>query len=158
MTDIVHADFTLTRHYSASPSRVHHALTESEARVRWLISSDGFSVLEYAPPTEVVAGAQEHSRFSPREGEVEITNDTTWLDIAEDRLIFACAMTLDGAALSSSLVTITLAPQDGGTFMNFTEQGAYLNGSFDGREGGTRGLLDALEMELNRHQSGMPDF
>lgn len=152
MTDIVHADFTLTRHYPAAPGRVHRALTDSDARLRWLIASDGFTMREYAPPANIVPGAQEHSRFSPPGAEdVELTNDTTWLDIEPDRLIFAYAMTLDGEALSSSLVTITLAPQDGGTLMRFTEQGAYLNGSFDGREDGTRGLLDALEQDLARH-------
>ena len=53
-----------------------------------------------------------------------------------------------------SLVTVELCPQGTGTRMVFTEHGAFLDGSDDGRERerGTVDLLDALEAELRRQE------
>lgn len=151
MTAIVHADFTLERSYPASPARVCDALTDNDARYRWFFSASGFTILAIDPPAAVVNGATEHSRFSRPDTGVELTNDTTWLDVAPERLIFAYAMTLAGAPLSSSLVTITLHPEGNGTRMRFTEQGAYLLGSERGRAEGTGGMLDRLGQELARN-------
>ena len=49
--------------------------------------------------------------------------------------------------LSVSLATIEFEPAAKGTKLILTEQGAYLDGGFDGnagREKGTRGLIDNL--------------
>ena len=150
MTAIVHADFTLERSFPASPARVHDALTDKEARYRWFFAASGFTILAIESPAAVVNGATEHSRFAPPDTGVELTNDTTWLDVAPERLIFAYAMTLAGAPLSSSLVTITLQPEGNGTRMRFTEQGAYQQGSDRGRAEGSRGMLDRLGREIAR--------
>lgn len=150
MTNVVHADFTLERSYPASPARVHMALTDKDARYRWFFAASGFTIDAIEPPGTVVNGATERSRFSRPGTGIELTNDTTWLDFADDRLIFAYAMTVSGQPLSSSLVTITLAPEGSGTRMRFTEQGAYLQGSEKGREEGTVGMLERLGEELAR--------
>jgi uncharacterized protein YndB with AHSA1/START domain len=150
MTAIVHAEFTLEHQYPASPARVRMALTDKDARSRWFFSASGFTINAIDPPEAVAPGATEHSRFSRPGTGIELTNDTTWLDVADHRLIFAYAMTVAGQPLSSSLVTITLAPEGGGTLMRFTEQGAYLQGSEKGREEGTIGMLERLGEELAR--------
>ncbi|MFT6669235.1 MAG: hypothetical protein ACJAVZ_000688 [Afipia broomeae] len=53
-------------------------------------------------------------------------------------------MTLEGAPLSSSLVTISFSSDGAGTRLELTEQGAYFDGDIAGREEGTRALLDEL--------------
>jgi hypothetical protein len=55
-----------------------------------------------------------------------------------------------GARISSSLLTITFAAQDGGTRLTLTEQGFYLANSDGpaGREAGSRELLEALAQLL----------
>lgn len=146
---IHHASFSVERVYRASPDRVFAAFTEAEARRRWLVESDGWTVHAYRPPAKVAPGAVEASRFSPPGTDVVITNDTTYLDVAPcERLIFAYAMTADGQPLSSSLSTVEFAPDGSGTHVILTEQGAYHDGDVAGREAGTRGLLESLAKEL----------
>jgi uncharacterized protein YndB with AHSA1/START domain len=152
MTDspIHHASFSVERAYRSPRDRVFAAFTSAEARRRWLVESDGWTVHAYDPPAEVVPGAVEASRFSPPGADVVITNDTTFLDVAaQERLIFAYAMTIDGNPLSSSLSTVEFFDDGDGTRLLFTEQGAYHDGDVAGREAGTRGLLDGLAKELS---------
>jgi hypothetical protein len=59
-------------------------------------------------------------------------------------------MTLGGAPLSSSLATVEFRPEGKGTRLVFTEQGAYLDGNVEGREEGTRALMETLAEELAR--------
>jgi uncharacterized protein YndB with AHSA1/START domain len=80
-----------------------------------------------------------------------ITNDSIYLDVVEnERVIFAYAMTMDGAPLSSSLATVEFRPEGKGTRLVFTEQGAYLDGNVDGRKEGTLQLLETLAVEVAR--------
>jgi hypothetical protein len=55
-------------------------------------------------------------------------------------------MWLDEQHISTSPTTIVLAPDRTATRLTYTEQGVHLDGldSVDGRERGTRGLLDQL--------------
>ena len=68
-----------------------------------------------------------------------------------ERIIIAYYMTIGGNPISASLSTIEFKPKGAGTRLVFTEQDAFLDG-YDGvkdREEGTRGLLEALDKELN---------
>lgn len=151
MTDpkIVHGSFTLDRLYDAPLAKVFAAYVEAEARYRWLIISDGWTVHEYRPAGRAVAGAQEFSRFSPPGAEVVLTNETTFLEVREGEcVILAYAMTLNGAPLSASLLTAEFQAEDGRTRLLLTEQGAYRDGNIEGRKEGTRGLLEQLAKEV----------
>jgi uncharacterized protein YndB with AHSA1/START domain len=147
---ITHHDFTLERVYPKDPpARVYRAFTDPEARARWFIGADGWTVHDIRRPTAVAPGAVEASRFSPKGSPVVITNDTTWFEVEPGaRAIFAYYMTIDGRPLSSSLATVEFRAEGAGTRLVFTEQGAYHDGFADNREEGTRLLLDALEREL----------
>lgn len=145
-----HASFSVERLYTSPRARVFSAFTDTESRRRWLIESDGWTVHAFAPPAAVAPGAVESSKFSPPGADVVLTNDTTYLDVQEDeRLIFAYAMTIDGAPLSASLSTVEFLDDGAGTRLVLTEQGAY-TGEDDvaGREHGTRLLLEALAREI----------
>ncbi|KTE31752.1 MULTISPECIES: SRPBCC family protein [unclassified Sphingopyxis] len=146
---IHHASFSVERGYRSPRERVWAAFTDAASRRRWLVESDGWTVHAYDPPREVKPGAVETSRFSPPGADIEITNDTTYLDVEPAaRLIFAYAMTMGGAPLSSSLSTVEFFDEGAGTRLVLTEQGAYHDGNVAGREEGTRELFEALAKEL----------
>jgi uncharacterized protein YndB with AHSA1/START domain len=147
-TPVTHASFTIERSYAASPARVFAAFADPAAKRRWLAEGEGWEVEQFDADFRV--GAHERSRFRYRGGP-PVTNDTVYQVIQPDeRIILAYVMTLDGAPLSGSLLTIEFEPEGSGTRLVFTEQGAYLDGK-DGpvhREEGSRGLLEKLAEEL----------
>ena len=78
-------------------------------------------------------------------------------DHLDERIVLTSELVLDGRRRSVSLVTIELAPGDGGTTaMTYTEQYAFLAPEGDGRaevaerEGGTRLQLNGLKAVLER--------
>lgn len=147
---LTHATFCVERLYDAAPARVFHAFTDKAARMRWFFKTDSWTLHAHSGG-ELGVGKTESSRFSPPGAEVIITNDSVYLDVAPDeRLIFAYAMTLGGAPLSSSLSTVEFQAAGRGTRVVFTEQGVYLDGNVDGRIEGTEQLLVTLGEELGR--------
>lgn len=153
---LTHATFCVERVYDAQPARVFHAFTDPDARMRWFFQVHDWSLHEHSGG-ELGVGKAESSRFSPPGADLMITNDSIYLDVApNERLIFAYAMTLDGAPLSSSLSTVEFRPEGKGTRLVFTEQGVYLDGNVSGRIEGTEGLLLALGEDLERESAGQP--
>lgn len=147
---LTHATFCVERVYDAAPARVFHAFTDRDARMRWFFMTDSWSLHDHSGG-ELGVGKTESSRFSPPGADVVITNDSIYLDVApNERLIFAYAMTLGGAPLSSSLSTVEFKAEGRGTRLIFTEQGVYLDGNVDGRIEGTEGLMVRLGEELER--------
>jgi hypothetical protein len=61
-------------------------------------------------------------------------------------MIFTYDIWVDDRHMSTSLTTIVVEPDADGVRLTYTEQGVHLDGldTVDGREGGTRGLLDNL--------------
>lgn len=146
---IQHGSFTVERRYSAPPATVFAAFAQAEARRKWLVYAEGWTIHEYRPAEPTVPGAVEFSRFSPPGADVVLTNATTWLHVNEgNTLIYAYHMTMADAPLSSSLVTISFHSDGTGTRLELTEQGAYFDGNIAGREEGTRALLDEVEKVL----------
>lgn len=151
MTDtaLTFGTFTIKRHYEASPEDVFRAFSDPAARRRWYIEGDGWTIHAYEPPADLKPGAVERSRFSPPNSDVVLTNDTVFMEVEENALlIFAYAMTLAGAPLSTSLATVELVAEKDGTLLKFTEQGIYRDGNVAGREEGMKELLEALAKEI----------
>jgi uncharacterized protein YndB with AHSA1/START domain len=147
---VTHDAFSIERRYRHAPAKVFAAFSDPDARRRWLIEGEGFTVESYEPGFG--AGAFERSSFRFKGGPL-IRNDTVFLDVVpERRVIFAYAMTLEEDPMSSSLVTVLFVPDGDGTRLSLTEQGAYIGRYADvgGREAGMRELLDALAGELDR--------
>ena len=72
---------------------------------------------------------------------------STYTDIVDlRRIVFTYDMWVDGQRLSTSLTTIALENDGGQTRLTYTEQGVHFDGldSAEGREEGTRGILDQL--------------
>jgi len=145
---VTHASFSFERDFPHPPAKVFAAYSSPAAKRRWLVEGEGFTVEAYEPGFG--QGAREHSSFRFKGGPV-ITNDTVYTDIVDDeRIVFTYWMTIGGAPMSTSLVTVLLHPEGNGTRLTMTEQGTYNEGFADvaGREQGMRALMDALDREV----------
>lgn len=148
----IHKSFTLERAYPQSPARVFAAFSDPTKKRRWFAEGEGFVVDDYSFDFRV--GGFERCRFRFGDDGPPMTNDTVYLDIIEGlRLVYAYSMTIGGGPLSASLASIELVAAATGTRLLLTEHTTFLDGT-DGSEGrreGTRGLLDTLAGELDRH-------
>jgi uncharacterized protein YndB with AHSA1/START domain len=145
---VTHATFTLERSYDAPPAKVFKAFADPAIKRRWFVEGDGWDVEEFTGEFKI--GGVERSRFRFQGGE-PVHNDTTYHDIVpNERIIFAYTMTVGQNRISASLATCEFKPSGSGTHFVFTEQGAFLDGldSVGSREGGWKGLLDALGRAL----------
>ena len=46
---IKHGSFTIERNYSALPAKVFAAFAQADARRKWLVFADGWTIHEYRP-------------------------------------------------------------------------------------------------------------
>ena len=145
---VIHKSFTIERTYPTDAARVFQAHSDPEKKRRWFAEGEGFTIDSYT--LDFRTCGFERSRFRYGDGP-PMTYDGVYLDIVPNqRIVFAYAMTVSGAPLSSSLATIELIPVPSGTRLRFTEQTAFLDGN-DGslsRREGSIGLLEALAREL----------
>ena len=148
---VTHANFTIERHFKQAPARVFKAFATEANKQAWFHGPDEWGRDVHQMDFRV--GGRETSVGGPPGGPVSSFR-AIYQDIVPDpRIIFSYDMDLDGAEISVSLTTIELKPDGTGTHLVYTEQGAYLDGwdKPDGREEGTRGLLDNLEHYLDQN-------
>lgn len=148
---IIHNSFTIERRYPTGAARLFRALSDPQKKRRWFAEGDGFVVDSYTLDFQV--GGFERIRFRFGDGP-PMTTDSVYLDIVpNERVVFAYAMTIDGAPLSSSLATMELVPTGSETLLRFTEHTAFVDGNDGsvGRREGTLDLLEALAKELDTH-------
>lgn len=152
---VTHATFVIERTYAAAPQRVFAALATREAKARWFAAGpEGWNSSNYEMDFRI--GGREIYRGGPKGGQTH-RFDAIYQDIVpNERIIYSYEMHLDDKRISVSLATFELKPEDKGTRLTFTEQGAFLDGYDDPgqREGGTRSLLDALGREVERQSKG----
>ncbi|UDL88143.1 SRPBCC family protein [Mesorhizobium sp. PAMC28654] len=147
---VIHSTFTIERTYPQSPERVFFAFADKSMVRQWRIEGDGFAIAEFSFDFRV--GGSEVSRFSYAGGP-EIRLDAQFQDIVPgQRIVFSYRMAIGPQPLSASLTTVELTPSGEGTRLTYTEQGAFFDGadSVQGREEGTRGLLEALAAHLQK--------
>ena len=147
---VAHGSFTIERTYPAAPERVFEAFRDPVKKRRWFAEGVAWEVYQFDVDFRV--GGYETSRFSFRGGP-EITNDTQYQDIIDNRrIVITYRMTIGGKPLSVSLVTMEFLPDGKGTRVTYTEQGAYFDSadSIPGREEGCKALLVRLGDELKK--------
>lgn len=152
---IIHNSFTVERTYPTTKARVFAAMSDPKKKRRWFAEGVGFTIDSYSLDFKV--GGFERTRFRFGNDGPPMTNDCLYLDIVDqERVVFAYAMTIGGAPMSSSLATIELLPAPAaggakaGTLLRFTEHTAYVDGKDGGagRKEGTTQLFERLASEL----------
>jgi uncharacterized protein YndB with AHSA1/START domain len=146
----IHATFVIERDLDAPPDHVWHALSDSDARDQWFGGGPTFDTQEKSHDFRVGGGAIEDGRWhdGPRS-----RFESTYTDIvAQQRIVFTYDIWVDDQHLSTSLTTIAIEAEGDGTSLTYTEQGVHFDGldSTEGREQGTRGILDQLSNYLNK--------
>ncbi len=146
---VTHSTFVIERRYPASPERVFAAFSDKAVKARWYADGRDLQVDQFVMDFRI--GGRDVARF--RMGEktpfpgTELVYNITYQDIVPNRrLVYAYSLTFGGKIVSASLVTFEFEPDEGGTALQFTEQGAYFEGA-DGpqiRQQGWNTLLDKL--------------
>ena len=148
MTDrsVTHGSFTIERTYPAPPERVFSAWSSQPTKNLWfgegddfLANTDEYSLDFRVGGRERLAGAMPGGR--------QFTYDALYQDIVENRrIVVSYEVGIDGRRNSVSLMTVEMAPLNGGTQLILTEQGAFLDGldSNDQRQEGAADSLDKL--------------
>ncbi|GAA3734592.1 SRPBCC family protein [Salinactinospora qingdaonensis] len=147
---VVHDTFVIERSYPASPAQVFAAWADPAAKARWFAGPDEWARDHFEMDFRV--GGRESNSGGPQEGPTHVF-DAVYQDIVPDeRIVYSYTMDLDGRRISASVATVEFRPEDGGTRLVFTEQGAFLDGLDESRwrQQGTNDLLDALGVELGR--------
>ena len=144
-----HDSFTLTRHFDAPPSAVF-ALFADEDRWRPWFRIPG-SNATYAHDFRVGGGDRATAEFRMPDGRVEsLENVATYLTIDADRRIsYAYVAIVDGIPRWSSLVTVELSEDAGGTELSWTEQVAVLHPSDVNGDQDLAHLRGAIPMRFN---------
>ncbi len=140
----IHATFVVERTYPVPVNAVWHALSDNKARDQWFGGGSAFDAHEKSHDFLVGGHAVEEGQWhgGPRSRFV-----STYTDIVDQqRMVFTYDMWIDEQHISTSLTTIAVEPEGEGTRLTYTEQGVHLDGldTVEGREEGTRGLLDNL--------------
>ena len=153
MSDIIersqtHATFVIERGYPVPVNAVWHALSDNASRDQWFGGGPEFDVQEKSHDFRVGGQATEEGKWH---GGPRSRFHSTYTDIVDQqRIVFTYDMWVDDRHLSTSLTTIVVEPDQAGTRLTYTEQGVHYDGldSVEGREEGTRGLLDNLRTFL----------
>jgi uncharacterized protein YndB with AHSA1/START domain len=143
-----HATFVIERTYEATIDAVWHALSDNDQRDQWFGGGAEFDVSEGSHDFRVGGHGIEDGQWK---GGPTSRFFSTYTDIVDRyRIVFTYDMWVDGQHISTSLTTIVVEPDAESTRLTFTEQAVHLDGldSAEGREEGTRGLLDQLEAFL----------
>jgi uncharacterized protein YndB with AHSA1/START domain len=145
-----HATFVLERTYPVAVEAVWHALSDTAAREQWFGGGAEFDVRDKSHDFRVGGHAVEDGQWH---GGPRSRFDATYTDIVEhQRIVFTYDMWADDRHMSTSLTTMVLKAEPGGTRLTYTEQAVHFDGidTPEGRETGTAGLLDNLGAFLTR--------
>ncbi|MBW7475523.1 SRPBCC family protein [Paenibacillus oenotherae] len=144
---VKHATFVVERTYAASPERVYHAWSNSEAKAKWFSKAETF---------DFQVGGREYSSGGPPEGPVFVFDAVYQEIVPQQRIVYTYTLDSGGTRISVSITTIELIEAEGGTTLIFTEQGAFFDGldTPEVREHGTNELLDALGKSLAEEAHG----
>ena len=148
----IHATFVIERTYPVPVEAVWRALSDNDARDQWFGAGDAFDVQEKTHEFRVGGHGTEEGQWheGPRS-----RFTSTYTDIVDlQRIVFTYDMWVEERHMSTSLTTIALEPDGEHTRLTYTEQGVHFDGldSPEGREEGTKGLLDQLGAYLTRGQ------
>ncbi len=124
---IVHASFTITRIWNASPARVFEAFANEQAKDKWFSGpGDGLGVAQFR------FSRRRHRNWRGVEsGMVTRFDMRLSTTVAEARIIYTYNMFVDDRKISVSQAAIEQHPKRKGTKFVLTKYGDYLDGYDD---------------------------
>jgi uncharacterized protein YndB with AHSA1/START domain len=146
-----HHTIVVKRVYDAKPARVFAAWSDPQALARWYVPGDG-SWVSRVNKHEFRVGGAKHLAFGPAGGPM-YAEDCRYEDIVDgERICFVMTILRGEARITTSMVTVEIAPHPGGAETTVTDQLVILSGEDapDGREKGWGETLDKLHAELKR--------
>lgn len=142
---LAHAGFTLVRHYPVPVAATWAAFAEEKRKRDWFGDSVDWTTGEWRFDFRV--GGRDVAEGTFHDGPLSRYVATYTDIVAEERIVIAYDMWLDGAHISTSVASFEFEAIDGGTRFTHGEHGIHLDGfDLDGslREQGTAGILDVL--------------
>jgi uncharacterized protein YndB with AHSA1/START domain len=138
-----HTSFVIGRRLPGSPTHAFHFWTEHALKRRWNSCHPDWTVIEDSFDCRI--GGSETLVWRMPDG-AEQSFVAHYLDIlAADRIVYAYAMRVSGAPLSSSLVTVEFSGTGAGCLMTYTEQAVFWDEKVaEQRRSGTGGGFDRL--------------
>lgn len=150
---VTHSKFVVERRFTKPAETVFAALADPAKKRRWFAEGDLHEIEQFESDFRVGGAERLSYRFvgeAPIKG-MSIANEGRFEDIVPNRrVVTSSRMHLGGTCISVSLVTMELLPDNDGTRLVCTFQGAFFEGA-DGpqiREMGWTAMLDALAREL----------
>jgi uncharacterized protein YndB with AHSA1/START domain len=145
---VVHADFSIERHYECSPAHAFRGFSDPDLKRQWFANPGDWPNAIWELDFRV--GGGEVSGGGEPGGRQNLFR-STYHDIVEgERIVFAYDLFHDERLISVSLTTVEFVGEEGGTRLLFTEQGAFLDGLDEPaeREHGTGWFLERLGKAL----------
>jgi uncharacterized protein YndB with AHSA1/START domain len=147
MTDrsVSHGTFVIERRYPAPPAKVFGAWADGAAKGTWMDDPDYKSDGSQYELDFRVGGHERFSGLAP-DGKPQ-SYDAQYYDIVPDyRIVYSYEMYAADDRMSVSLATVEIVPDQDGTKLTYTEQGAFLDGidKPEAREEGIAWMLDNL--------------
>jgi len=146
-----HHTIVVRRTYPTTANRVFAAWRDRNALGRWYVPGDATWSSEIVDH-DFRVGGRKRIAFGPRGGE-RYYEDCRYEDIVDDRRIcFAMTIAREKTRITTSMVTVQIAPRRSATDVTVTDQLAVLDGGDTGadRERGWGETLDKLAAELVR--------
>ena len=147
---VAHATFVIDRTYDVTPARVFAAWASRDAKAKWFVGPDEWEKSNHQLDFRV--GGKENVSGGPPGGPMHHYNALYQDIVPNERIVTTYDMHMDDIKTSVSVATLEFRAEGKGTRLIMTEQGAFLDGhdSVEGREEGTRQLLNNLEKTLTR--------
>jgi uncharacterized protein YndB with AHSA1/START domain len=150
-----HSTFVIERVFAAKPARVFAAFADPARKKYWF--TEGYNKEPDTFEMDFRVGGAETFRYHYGEGSpiagMSICNEGIFQNIVPNRrIVNSSTMSAGDKCFSASLTTFELLPEDSGTKLIFTFQGAFFEGA-DGpqiREMGWNKLIDRIGEELTR--------
>ena len=132
MTDVRHETFALTRHFDVPPASVFAAFADDQLRRRWFRMPG--SGATYRHEFHVGGGEEASSTFVPLDEPTErLQYRSRYFDIVPDRrIVFGYESIVDDVLRWTSLVTVVISDDAGGSLLTWTEQATFVTPTGDG--------------------------
>jgi uncharacterized protein YndB with AHSA1/START domain len=145
-SSVLHHTFALERRYPAPVTDVFAAWRDQRAKKRWFSNDDGEYSLDFR------VGGLEVLTVAGDDGKV-LAVESRYVDILEDkRIVYTTTLSADGELATTSITSVELRPDNGGTVLTLTESDVFLDGREQPswRQHGTGDWLDQLGAEFQR--------